>query len=103
MATLDLFFHSDSQMESRVLLNGRCKARSTLLFGWPDEVSALLNRVVGWDAAERSQRRHRRETPDISERLRDTGGGDSRSAGALEAELLDAGFEGGGLRKSLIP
>lgn len=37
------------------------------------------------------------ETHEISERFRDTGGGDGRSAGTLEAELLDAGLKGGGL------
>lgn len=33
--------------------------------------------------------------PEISERLRDTGGRAQRSAGTFEAEFLDAGFEGG--------
>jgi hypothetical protein len=51
------------------LLRGPCKARSTSLLEWPGEVSAILNRAVGWDAAVKSQRMSRWETPDISEQL----------------------------------
>ena len=56
----------------------------------------MFNRVVEWEIAAKSQRAHQRGTPEISERLRKVGWGES-SAGAAEPEFLDAGLEGGGL------
>lgn len=52
-----------------------CKARSTPPSGWPDQVSVLSTRGVGWNVAMTSHWRHKRETHEISERLRSVGWG----------------------------
>ncbi len=61
-----------------------CKDRSSFLPEWREEVSTLPNRMVESDAWEEFQRLGRRETPDISERLRQIGWRRRHSAGALE-------------------
>ena len=57
---------------------------------------ASWNRGVRAETAGTGRRGERRETHEISERLRKVGWGES-SAGAAEPEFLDAGLEGGGL------
>ena len=58
---------------------------------------ASWNRGVRAEAAGTGHRVGRRETPEISERLRKVGWGRRGSAGTRQPEFLDAGLEGGGL------
>ncbi len=69
--------------------DGRCNNRSTLGVGGVEESCALSNQWNRDDAEASLERLARRETHEISERLRDTGGTPRRLAGAVEPERID--------------
>jgi hypothetical protein len=84
IAALDLI-RSDCLSGGISFLFAVCKAGSTSLCSWPDEILVPLKRVVRWDAAANAQGMAERGKYDMSENLRPVGWR-PRSAGGPGAQ-----------------